>query len=330
MAQVATPLPRTSADIASELARTKPQNQWQLAWRRFRRNKAALVSAGIVVLYVVVAMLSSVIAPHNPVKDNSGKDYLPPVFIAQSPAGKSPDPTFILGTDNLGRDVFSRILYGGRTSLTASLIPVVVVVLVGVSLGFLAGLLGGRIDNFLMRITDVFYAFPAELILILFTVTLGDTALGKAMNGLLLLLLGIAVVSWSGLARLMRGQALSLKNREFVDAARSMGASTWHIMLRHILPNSLNVLVVWIALAIPRYILTEAFLGYLGLGLRPALDPGEFFVTSWGRMLLEGYSNQGSQPWYLLCTAFAVAVLVISFTFLGDGLRDALDPKEKQ
>jgi ABC-type dipeptide/oligopeptide/nickel transport system permease subunit len=145
-----------------------------------------------------------------------------------------------------------------------------------------------------------------------------------------LFLLAIAVVSWSGVARLLRGQTLSLRSREFVEAARSVGASNWHITIKHILPNTLGVILVWAAFAIPRQIIAEAILGYIGLGLRPALTPREFFVTSWGRMFLEAYQAINANPWYLLTLAFAVATLVIAFTFFGDGLRDAFDPRMKK
>jgi oligopeptide transport system permease protein len=185
-------------------------------------------------------------------------------------------------------------------------------------------------DNLLMRVTDIFFAFPDVLFLILVMVTMGDSTLGKTANGLPLFLVALAVVSWAGLARLMRGSALTLKSREFVDAARSLGGSTRHIIFSHIFPNSLGIIVVWAAFAIPRFIIAEAILGYLGLGLRPSLTGNEFFVTSWGRLFLEAYSNVGSNPDYLLFISLVVSVLVIAFTFVGDGLRDALDPRMKR
>jgi oligopeptide transport system permease protein len=201
------------------------------------------------------------------------------------------------------------------------------VLLIGGCIGYVSGLSGGAVDSWLMRITDVFYALPIELLLILTMITLGDSLLGKSFSGVPLFLAAIAVVSWSGIARLLRGQTLALRSREFVEAARSMGASNWHIISKHIIPNTLGVILVWAAFAIPRQIIAEAILGYIGLGLKPALTPNQFFVTSWGRMFLEGYAAINANPWYLLSLAVVVATLVIAFTFFGDGLRDALDPR---
>jgi oligopeptide transport system permease protein len=284
----------------------------------------------VVALYVLVAIFAPMIAPHNPVKDNSGKQYIPPIWRAESPAGQPADPEFVLGTDAQGKDVFSRILYGTRSSIVAGLLPATIILVIGCVLGFLAGWAGGFTDNLLMRITDIFYAFPDVLFLILIMVTLGQTPLGKVGNGLILFLFALAFVSWTGLARLIRGSALELKSREFIDSARSLGASDSHIILRHLLPNSIGVIVVWAAFAIPRLIIAEAILGYLGLGLRPSLTGKDFFVTSWGRLFLESYSNVASQPDYLLILSLVVSLFVISFTFVGDGLRDALDPRMKR
>ncbi len=306
------------------------QSQWSLAWKRFRRNKAALVSIFIILIYFFIAAFAPLIAPHNPVKDNSGMQYIPPIYRAVSPAGKERNSTFPLGTDSQGRDILSRVMYGTRTSLAAGILPVIFVLLIGMAVGFISGWRGGFMDNLLMRVTDIFFAFPDVLFLILVMVTMGDTTLGKTANGLPLFLIALAVVSWAGLARLMRGSALTLKSREFVDAARSLGGSTWHILTNHIFPNSLGIIVVWAAFAIPRFIIAEAILGYLGLGLRPSLTGKEFFVTSWGRLFLEAYSNVGSNPDYLLVISLVVSVLVIAFTFVGDGLRDALDPRMKR
>jgi oligopeptide transport system permease protein len=305
------------------------QSQWAIAWRRFKRNRAAMVSAVIVLFYFVIAIIGPSIAPHSPVKDNSGKNDLPPVWIAKGPNGKANDPNFIFGTDTVGRDIFSKMIYGTRTAIAVGIIPTVVVLLIGGLIGYIAGLSGGWIDNTLMRITDIFYAIPIELMLILTMITLGDTVLGKTLSGVPLFLFGIAIVSWSGVARLLRGQALALRGREFVEAARSMGASNSFIISKHILPNTMGVILVWAAFAVPRQIIAEAILGYIGLGLKPALTTNAVFITSWGRMFLEAYANVSGNPWYLLIVAIVVSILVIAFTFLGDGLRDALDPRQK-
>lgn len=326
----ARPLPAQAAPaVPAEPEGAAPRSQWSLAWRRFRRNRAALVSIAIIVMYALGGLFAPWLAPHNPVKDHSGRDYIPPFWRAQSPAGMAADRTFPLGTDSQGRDVLSRILYGTRSSLVAGLMPALIILVIGSTLGFIAGWAGGMTDNLVMRTTDIFYAFPDVLFLILIMVTLGSTPLGRMANGLVLFLSALAVVSWTGLARLIRGSALSLKSLEYIDAARGLGASNWRIITRHLLPNSLSLMVVWAAFAVPRLIIAEAILGYLGLGLRPSITGKEFFVTSWGRLFLEAYSNVASQPDFLLILSLVVSVFVISFTFLGDGLRDALDPRAK-
>jgi ABC-type dipeptide/oligopeptide/nickel transport system permease subunit len=207
------------------------------------------------------------------------------------------------------------------------LIPTVIIMVLGTVVGMIAGYFGGRVDNLLMRFTDVIYAFPDLLFFIIVMVSLRDSFIGQMLNGLLLLFMALAIVNWVGVARLVRGQVLSLKEKEFVEAARCIGAKDMHIMFRHILPNSLGPLIVFAAFAIPGAIITEAILGYLGLGLRPATDQAAIFITSWGGLLLEGQTAINAQPYMLLTPAICVALIVLAFTFLGDGLRDALDPR---
>ncbi len=307
----------------------RSQSQWGLAWRRFRRNKLAVVSGFVLIAFVLIAFFAPVISPHNPLVDKSGKDFVPPIFIAKSPAGKTPDPAYILGTDQQGRDVLSRLIYGTRTSLLVGLLPTAVVMIIGTLIGFWAGLAGGATDNILMRINDVFYAFPDVLLLILANVAFGDTPFGRTWNGLLLFVTALGIVSWSGLARLMRGSAMSVKTLDYIAASRSLGMGDWQVMMRHILPNSLSVMVVWAALAIPAFVLTETVLGFLGVGLKPALELSQVFVASWGRLLLDSRSVIEAQPWFLICTCFTIALFVIAFTFFGNGVRDALDPRQK-
>lgn len=298
----------------------------QDAWGRLIRNKASVVGMFIIGLFALIALFASVISPHNPIQINSGKKYLPPAWVKDF-NGKSGDPSHLLGTDTLGRDVLSRVIYGARVSMMVGFIPTTIILLIGTSIGMLAGYAGGRVDNLLMRFTDVVYAFPDLLFFIIVMVSLRDTFLGQMMNGLLLLFMALAIVNWVGVARLVRGQVLSLKEKEFVEAARCIGAKDTHIMFRHILPNCLGPLIVSAAFSIPGAIITEAILGYLGLGLRPASDPNAFFITSWGALMLEGQSAINAQPFLLLSPAICVALIVLAFTFLGDGLRDALDPR---
>jgi oligopeptide transport system permease protein len=211
--------------------------------------------------------------------------------------------------------------------MVVGFVPTAIIVIIGTFVGMIAGYYGGRLDNILMRITDVVYAFPDLLFFIIVTVSLRDTYIGQLMNGLLLLFMALAIVNWVGVARLIRGQVLSLKEKEFVEAARCIGATDFTIMFRHIFPNSLAPLIVSMAFAIPGAIISEAILGFLGLGLIPATSADAIFITSWGSLLLDGYAGLNSQPALLLAPAICVALMVLAFTFLGDGLRDALDPR---
>jgi ABC-type dipeptide/oligopeptide/nickel transport system permease subunit len=307
----------------------RSRSLWQDAWRRLIRNRAAVVGMVVVALFVFVALFASVLAPHDPLQLHDGKGYLPPAWVEKGVNGKAGEREFILGTDTIGRDVLSRLIYGARVSLFVGLLPVIVILIIGTAIGLLSGYTGGTLDDVLMRITDVFYAFPDLLFFILLVVTLRDTSLGQAYNGLLLLFLALALVSWVGVARLVRGSVLSMKQREFVEAAHAMGASDNRVMRSHVLPNILSPLIVWVAFSIPRLIITEATLGYLGLGLRPATDSSSFFITSWGVLMLEGRGAMTVQPWILLAPSLCVGLVVLAFTFVGDGLRDALDPQTR-
>ncbi len=300
---------------------------WQEAWGRFLRNKASIVGLVIVVFFLLVTALASVIAPHSPLQLNSGKGFLPPAWVEKSSTGKTGDQEFLLGTDTLGRDVLSRVMYGSRVSMMVGFVPTIIIILVGTLVGMVAGYYGGAWDNFLMRITDIMYGFPDLLFFIIALVALRDTWIGKLMSGLFLLFFALAIVNWVGVARLVRGQVLSLKEKEFIEAARSIGVKDSRIMLRHLLPNVLGPLIVLTAFQIPNLIIVEAILGYLGLGLKPATNPEAFFITSWGSLLLEGQTAINAQPFLLLAPAVCVALVVIAFTFIGDGLRDALDPR---
>jgi oligopeptide transport system permease protein len=285
------------------------------------------LGAVIIIIFALLALSASIIAPHNPLKIHSGKKFLPPVFVTSWSTNIQSDPEFFLGTDTLGRDLLSRVLYGARVSMIVGFIPTTIILLMGITIGMLSGFAGGTIDNLLMRLTDVIYGFPDLLFFITIMVSLRDTWLGNAFNGLLLLFVALAIVNWVGVARIVRGQVLSLKEKEFIEAARCIGVSNSRIMLRHLLPNVIGPVVVVAAFTIPGMIITEAILGYLGLGLKPATDPDSIFITSWGVLLLEGQTALNAQPFILLAPATCVALVVMAFTFLGDGLRDALDPR---
>jgi oligopeptide transport system permease protein len=296
------------------------------AWGRLIRNRASVLGMIIIGLFLIIAIFAPLIAPHNPLKINHGQGFLPPPFD-QGTSPNQPDPQFVLGTDTLGRDVLSRTIYGARVSMLVGFLPALIIIVMGTIVGMISGYSGGRVDNLLMRLTDVVYAFPDLLFFIIVMVSLRDTYVGELMNGLFLLFIALAIVNWVGIARLIRGQVLSLKEKEFIEAARSIGVKDLRIMTKHILPNSLGPLIVASAFLVPNLIITEAILGYLGLGLRPATSLESFFVTSWGALMLEGQTSINAQPYILLAPAICVALVVLAFTFLGDGLRDALDPR---
>jgi oligopeptide transport system permease protein len=299
------------------------------AWRRLVRNKAAVAGMVVIGVFWVIAIFAPILAPHSPLQINSGKGFLPPVWVERSPTGAAGEADFLLGTDTLGRDLLSRVIYGARVSMIVGFVPTAIILVVGVVVGMLAGYMGKRVDNLLMRLTDIVYAFPDLLFFIIVMVALRDSLIGKMLNGLLLLFMALALVNWVSIARIVRGQVLSLRENEFVEAARCTGASNLRIMVKHILPNTLAPVIVVVAFTIPAMIINEAILGYLGLGLRPATDPGAFFITSWGGLLLDGQTAINSQPFMLLTPAICVALVVLAFTFLGDGLRAALDPRTR-
>jgi oligopeptide transport system permease protein len=228
----------------------------------------------------------------------------------------------VLGTDQLGRDLLSRLLDGARISVSVAFVVQLVILLIGVPIGALAGWFGGRLDNVLMRFTDVIYAFPDLLFIILLSVAFRETFFGQALDGLLLVFVAIGITSWVTVARLVRGQMLSLKETEFVEAARAIGVTDRRIVTRHLLPNGIGPVIVAVTLGIPGAILAEATLAYIGVGVQPPR-------ASWGSLIAEGQKFIRSEPHLVLFPAIFIALALIGFTFLGDGLRDALDPKLK-
>lgn len=318
MATSTTTLPRGGLSQAER----KPRSLWSDAWRRLTRNKAAVAGIIFISLVVLVAIFAPLLAPHNPVQQNTGNSLKPPMWVA---GGSS---EYILGTDALGRDLLSRLIFGTRVSMIVGLIPTTIVVLIGVTVGLIAGFAGGGLDNFIMRVTDIVTAFPDLLFLIIISVAFRDSALGKAFNGLLLIFTALAIIGWTGLARLVRGQVLSLKQKEFVEAARTVGVSTTSILFKHLLPNAMAPVIVAISFAIPSFILAEATLTIIGVGMRPSVDVNNPFPTSWGVLMSDGFAGITSNPYPLLFPVILVSTTMLAFTSLGDGLRDALDPRD--
>jgi oligopeptide transport system permease protein len=308
-----------------------PRSLWSNAWRQFRRNKLAIAGMFYLALLVVVAIFAPVIATHNPVQSDlrtAGK-YRQAAWIQTDNPKTTGDWSYPLGTDANGRDVFSRLVYGTRISLVVGLIPMAVIMAIGIPVGLTAGFAGGKLDNFLMRLTDIVYAFPALLFFIIMQISLGSTWFGSLLNGLVLLFVTLSIINWTSVARLVRGDTLALKEKEFVEAARSGGASSWRQISRHIFPNALGPIIVAGAFIVPGAIISEAVLTYLGIGLRPDVSLDAPFPTSWGQMIQAGQSAYRIQPWLLIAPSVAVALITLSFTFVGDGLRDALDPRDQ-
>ena len=326
MAQVTAPLSEQEA-LRRQFALRKPTSLYRDAWRRLIRNKGSVIGMIIVGVFALLGIFAGVIAPHPPLEMYPNNSYRMPAWIhlPDDPL-RTGVAKFPLGTDTIGRDVLSRVIFGARTSMAVGFIPMVLIILIGTTIGMVAGYAGGRVDNLLMRFTDIVYAFPALLFFIIMITALRDTWIGGLLDGFVLLFVCLALVTWVTVARLVRGQVLSVKEKEYVEAARSIGASPVRIMMSHIFPNSLAPIIVAAAFLVPQSIVTEAVLGYLGIGIRPTVDPTAPFPTSWGNLLNDGRVAINAQPWLLVAPAVCVALIMLAFTFIGDGLRDALDP----
>jgi oligopeptide transport system permease protein len=293
-----------------------PASLWRDAFERLLKNRLAIVGGILVIFLVLLAIFGPFLTPY------SYKDVDQAAVAANRGPLAPGQGGHLLGTDILGRDLLSRIMDGARISMTVAMIVQITVLLIGVPVGAAAGWFGGRIDNLLMRFTDIVYAFPDLLFIILLSVVFKDTWFGDAVDGLLLVFVAIGIVSWVGVARLVRGQLLSLKETEYVEAARAIGVPDFKIVTRHLLPNSIGPIIVAITLGIPGAILAEALLAFIGIGANPPR-------ASWGTLITDGQKWMSSEPHLLIFPAIAIALALISFTFLGDGLRDALDPKLK-
>lgn len=307
-----------SRPIDDTLGRARPSaGLWSDAFGRLRKNRLAILGLVLVMLLAFFGIFGPLLAPWPyQVQD------LAAVFAAGGGPLPPGSPDHLLGTDNLGRDLLSRLLDGARISVSVALVVQFVILVIGVPIGAVAGWFGGRLDNALMRFTDVIYAFPDLLFIILLSVAFRDTVFGKAIDGLLLVFVAIGITSWVTVARLVRGQLLALKETEFVEAARAIGVSDRRIVTRHLLPNGMGPIIVAVTLGIPGAILAEATLAYIGIGVQPPR-------ASWGSLIAEGQKYVRSEPHLVMFPAIAIALALIGFTFLGDGLRDALDPKLK-
>ena len=330
----------------------KPVSLWDDAWRRLKKNKMALMGLFIVGFYAAISLLAPLLPIYSYSEQTIIHQNLPPSFrtagslmlklqradmmrmakkegrkelsqkqkeellALQNDVKNNPvhNRRYFLGTDSLGRDVFARVVYGGRISIMIGLIGTITSLFIGVLVGSVSGYFGGWVDNVLMRFVDIMYGLPYMLVVIIMMAILGQS--------IVILFVAIALVSWLTIARVVRGQVISLKNAEFVEAARSMGASTPRIIFRHILPNTLGIIIIYSTLSIPSFIMNESFLSFLGLGVSAPR-------ASWGSLVSDGVNVMTLYPWQLLVPAITMTVFLFAMNFLGDGLRDAFDPQSK-
>ncbi len=277
---------------------------WQDAWRRLLQNKAAVVSMVLLAIITIMAILAPWLSPH-PFDE---------IYWDSIQTAPDYDNAHWFGTDSNGRDLFVRVLYGARVSLMVGILATGVSLVIGVTYGAIAGYFGGRIDNLMMRFVDIMYSLPFMFFVILLMVVFG--------RNIFLIFVALGAVEWLTMARIVRGQTLSVKRKEFVEAAHAGGVSNFKIILRHIIPNVLGPVIVYVTLTVPQVILTESFLSFLGLGVQEPL-------TSWGVLISEGAKLMEVAPWLLIYPAVFLAVTLFCFNFIGDGLRDALDPKDR-
>lgn len=289
---------------ALEVSEVKGRSPWEHAWHRLLKNRAAIFSA-----YIMAGML--VLVLFGPMLVSWESDFTDWDYTSAPPSLAS---GHWFGTDAVGRDILVRTLEGGRISLLVGLVATLVSLLIGVTYGAVAGYFGGRADRIMMRIVDIIYALPFMFFVILLMVIFG--------RHIILIFVAIGAVNWLDMARIVRGQTLSLKNMEFIEAARACGVAPWDIIRRHIIPNLLGVVMVYVTLTIPQVILVESFLSFLGLGVQ---EP----MSSWGGLVSDGAQDMESAPWTLIAPAVFLTVTLYCFNYIGDGLRDALDPKDR-
>jgi oligopeptide transport system permease protein len=309
----------------------KGASLWRDAWKRLLKNKLAVFGMIVMVIMIVAVTIGPAI-----IRWATGYtyDFIPPDSALQRsfpPSLKHP-----MGTDDAGRDILTRVLQGGRISLMVGVISTLVSLIIGVSYGATAGYLGGKIDNFMMRVVDIIYAIPYILIVIVLLSVFGGPNTpgwiksladsfggGAGLSQIFLLFFSLGLVSWLTMARVVRGQILSLKNQEFVLAARATGVSTPAIIFRHLVPNALGPVIVYATLTVPSVMLSEAFLSFLGIGVQAPF-------ASWGSLAADGIKNISVFPWQLIFPGVTMALTLFSLNFLGDGLRDALDPQTRK
>lgn len=315
--------PLTEVQKNEEIFMRPSLTYWQDAWRRFKKNKPAMVAGVVLILIVLLAIFGPMFSPYT---------YDQQI---RTDRNQAPSAEHWFGTDKLGRDLFVRTLYGARISLSIGLVASLINLTIGVLYGGLSGYLGGKADNIMMRIVDILYAVPLLLYVIMLQVVLEEPikqlfqtskffGLFKALGPeLILIYIVLGSVYWVGMARMVRGQVLSIKNQEFVLAAKAQGASTFRIIIRHLTPNAIGQIIVMTMMSIPQAIFTESFLSFIGIGVSAPM-------ASWGSLASDAYKALQSYPYLLFFPAAAICLTVLAFNILGDGLRDALDPRMRK
>ncbi|HDD54779.1 MAG TPA: ABC transporter permease [Chloroflexi bacterium] len=327
-------------ELNSSITQQKERSLWQKSMDRLLRNKLAVISGIFIILMVLVAVFAKQLTPYTYAEqDLIANNAIPKWMLFIMPEGAENyanfSDKFPLAADHLGRDLLTRTIFGARVSLTIAFAGSLVSLLIGIVYGMISGYAGGRVDNLMMRVVDFLWAFPFLIVVILLQTYFkaiasrsGGEGMGGAfinlnnqMGGLLFLFIAIGLINWLGMARIARGQVLSYKQMEFVEAAHALGANDTRIMFKHLLPNILGPLIVAETMAIPGYIFTEAFLSFIGLGVNAP-------TPSWGIMIQEGVQALRSYPNQVLLPAIALSLTTLAFNFLGDGLRDAFDPRQ--
>lgn len=290
--------------------KTEGKSLTQQAWEQLRQNRVALISAGLIFVLCIIALVAPWVSPFP-----FDEQYLDKVLI-------SPDGTHWLGTDSLGRDMLSRLIYGARVSMSVGMVTAVISLVIGVFVGAVSGWFGSWIDSFMMRFVDILDSIPSIVLLILVKLIFDAMNIidNPELKALTSMLLALSLTSWVSLARVVRGQVLQVKQMSYVEAARSMGAGGSRIIRQHILPNILGPVIVMLTFQIPSNILAESFLSFLGLGLQPP-------YSSWGVLANDGWRSMESYPHLMISPGVAIFVAMLAFNLLGDGLRDAFDPQ---
>jgi len=286
----------------------KEETMLSITWRRFCRHRPAVLGGAVILLIVLASILAPMLSPYDPLATNLAERLQPP------------SANYLFGTDELGRDLLTRLLYGGRISLSIGVLAVALAATIGTAVGAAAGFYGGPVDNLLMRFADAMLSFPILFLLILFTLILRSVDIpGLSGGGPVPIILVIGFLSWMTVSRLVRASFLSLKQKEFVEAARMAGARNPRIIVRHILPNAISPIIVAATLRVASAILTESGLSYLGFGVQPP-------TPTWGNMLKHAQAQMTYAPWTAIFPGLMIFIAVIAINYIGDGLRDALDP----